>query len=139
MALFKKKDPESTFCAALDAKKVVYTKGDGRLIIKYNADNFSGQAFTFFFDDDHESAALRVFSICEIPKERIAAALLLCNELNNKWRWFRFYIDEDREVTMAADVKFSMDNCAEVCYEILQRGVQILDDEAVAPKFAELT
>ena len=131
MALFKK-STYRIFLEYLDQKKIKYTPNDEkkRVNIRYRGDNFSGQDFTFIFDDDGESAALRVFSICQVPDSNLPRAPLVCNKLNNEYRWFRFYLDSDQEVTMAADVSFDERTVGPICYEILQHGVSILDKTA---------
>ena len=44
--------------------------------------------------------------------------LLACNELNNKYRWVKFVIDDDRDINIEADCVISPSTAGTVCIEM---------------------
>lgn len=130
----KKKDPAKymmdLFCRHLDEKKLKYDRNDERHIVnlKYKGDNFQSLGFTMIFDEDGESIAMRVYSIVQFKKAQLADAYNFCNEMNVKYRWLRFYVDSDDELTAAMDAVISEESCAAECLEVLSRTVSIVDD-----------
>jgi hypothetical protein len=47
--------------------------------------------------------------------------------MNDHYRWLRFYVDEDRELTAALDAVIPADSVGEICVELLHRSVSIVD------------
>lgn len=50
-----------------------------------------------------ETVSVRIFSLAQVPEDKFGDALLVCNDLNTEYRFTKFYVDEDNEVTVAAD------------------------------------
>lgn len=126
------------FCKYLDSKgkKYDYEERQGKsdvVEIRFSGDNWSSIPIRFFFDTSCEAVAVRCFSICMFNQNKLAAGLLKANELNNEYRWLRFYIDEDNEATAAIDAVIDTSTVGEVCYELMIRMLNIVDD--VYPEF----
>ncbi len=119
-----------SFEAKLKKEKYKYTVGkDGDMIyLNFNGDHYKGLSFSFIFDDDGESVALRVFSIEEFSPAQLPQAYEFCNRMNNEYRWLRFHIDSDNELTAGMDAVITSENAGDVCCELLQRAVGIVDD-----------
>ena len=117
------------FVAALKKEGIKYSVSDEKpsVFIKYSGDNFDSLTFSFFFDEDGESVSLKVFSIAQFTKDQLPDAYEFCNEMNNEWRWFRFYVDSDDEFTADMDAVISPSTVGAECVEILQRAVRIVD------------
>jgi len=97
------------------------------VFIKYKGDNFNSLTFSFFFDEDGNSVAFKVFSIFQFTKAQLPDAYEFCNKMNNDWRWIRFYVDSDDELTADMDAVINPNTVGDECLEILQRGVRIVD------------
>ena len=117
------------FLKKLDEKKVKYaTEGDRPVVrIHYNGSNFRNVCFSFVFDEDGRSAGLRVFSVAQFRKSELTDAYEFCNRANSEYRWVRFYVDSDRELTVSLDAVLTPETVASVCYELLERAVSIVD------------
>ena len=117
---FTNKLNEENICYSTDAEKNVVR-------IKYNGEYFRSVTFTVIFDDDGESFSLRVFSIARFSSAQLDDAYEFCNRMNDKFRWLRFYIDDEKELTAALDAIISPSTAASVCTELLRRAVNIVD------------
>lgn len=80
------------------------------------------------FDLDGASAQLVTSPIASVPAEKTAAVLLALNESNCKFRWVKFYLDEDNDVIANGDVMFDEQNTADTCIEMIMRTANIIDD-----------
>ena len=118
------------FVKKLDAEKIKYDLHSEKPIvyIGYKGDNFESLTFTFIFDDDGASFALRVFSIEKFTPDQLADAYEFCNSMNYAYRWLRFYVDSDNEFTAALDAVVTEETIGDECYELLGRAVSIVDD-----------
>ncbi len=133
----KQKGPETNaarqmvkiFTQKLDEESKIYNVNDERNVVtlNYKGEHFDSLTFTFFFDDDGASVGVRVYSIVKFQKNQLADAYQFCNEMNNKYRWLKFYVDSDDEFTAAMDAVISVESAGDECYEILTRTVSIVD------------
>lgn len=112
-------------------KKYEYDEREGAadvVTLKFSGQNFQYITIRFFFDPDCCSVAVRCFSICQFDEKTLAAGVYESNKLNNEYRWLKFSIDDDNEATAAIDAVITPENSGEVCYELLARSVNIIDD-----------
>ena len=80
------------------------------------------------FDLDGESAQVVTSPIANAPGEKTAKMLLVLNECNHKFRWVKFYLDDDNDVVANGDVIFNEQNAGEACIELVMRTASIIDD-----------
>ena len=97
--------------------------------------NFGGGDFSYthlavhvIFDLDGTSAQVLTSSIASVPVEKTSKVLLTLNSANNKFRWVKFYLDDDNDVIADTDVIFNEQNVGDACIEIIMRTVSIIDD-----------
>ena len=97
--------------------------------------NFGGGDFSYThiaihlaFDLDGESAQVMTSPIANTPADKTAKMLLLLNEFNNKFRWVKFYLDEDNDIIANGDVVFDEQNAGDACIELIMRTASIIDD-----------
>ena len=124
----------SKFEATLVANDVKYDRseiGDRPMFIV----NFGGGDFKFnhirvnvLFDADGESVQLVTSTIVSIPTEKTAQALICCNSCNLRFRWVKFYIDDDNDLIAEADAIISEPTAGEVLTELVGRTASIIDD-----------
>ena len=67
------------------------------------------------------------WDVVKVAENKVEKAYALCNELNEKFRWVKFYVDSDRDIRVQLDAIMSEDNAGEVCREIVYRMVNIID------------
>ena len=103
--------------------------GKDVVTVTYTGDNKDTIRFKIFVDPDEDNVAIRVWTIAKTTNAHQAAAVsLVLNDLNNNYRWYRWYLDDDREVTAAVDAVITADTIGAIAYELVQRGVNIIDE-----------
>ena len=80
------------------------------------------------FDEDGESGHILTSPIGNVPVEKTAKMLLELNEFNRKFRWVKFYLDDDNDVVADGDVLFDEQNAGAACFEMVMRTASIIDD-----------
>lgn len=130
--LFGKKPADrmvQLFTDALKKDGIKYTAHDEKpaVFVDYSGDNYNRLRFGFWFDEDGESVQLKVFSIFQFTKAQLPDAYEFCNQMNADWRWIRFYVDSDDELTADMDAVISPTTVGKECVEILHRARSIID------------
>ena len=125
----------SLFKAYMDQKGIRYSENaDGDLRVSYNADNVKTVEVLLFFDKNGDKyVAFYCLSIGSFTKDQYAKALVVCNTMNKKYRWMKFFIDENYQIVVKADAILDEETCGEECIEYVRRIVGIVDD--VYPDF----
>lgn len=123
------------FVQALEQKEIRYTDqgttegGKDMITVTYGGDNMSSIRVQFFFDEDGESVALRVFDIVKVSDDKAARILTAVNEQNARFRFVKFVLDvRDNTVQAEIDASFRSSDAGDICLEALQRMVGICDD-----------
>ena len=100
------------------------------IVLSFGGGDFSYThvAIHLIFDEDGQSAQVVTSPIASVPAEKTAKLLLTLNECNHKFRWVKFYLDEDNDVVADADVLFDEQNVGDACVEIVMRTASIIDD-----------
>lgn len=97
--------------------------------VRYSGDNMDTIEVQYFFNDDCEDAAIRVFNMCRVPKDKIAGIYRVISAQNNHYRFAKFCLDEsDNTIQMEMDPVFRANDVAEICLELLSRSVNICDE-----------
>ena len=116
----------------LDGKNVRYTykplEKSELVSIGYEGDNMKDMNFMFFFDKDGESVSVKCFAIDQFGANDLARGIVCSNKLNNKYRWIKFYIDEDNEAAASIDAVITAKSAGDVCFELLIRMLDIVDE-----------
>ena len=73
-----------------------------------------------------EAKGLKV--IRATKNDKYAKAIMLCNEMNKKWRWVKFSIDEKKDILVEGDVDFDISNAGKACHSFVERVVGRVDD-----------
>ena len=124
----------SRFLTVLDQRKINYDHYPAeedrkeRVRVDFSGDHVNNLTMVFFFDDDGESVNIKCFSICKVTPDKLMDIYVKLNELNYNYRWIKFYLDEDNEVTQSGDAIIDEETAGEECFELLGRYVNILDD-----------
>lgn len=102
--------------------------GKSMVVCGVNGSNGNTYDMVFIFDQDEESVALRVYGLTKCNSDNFARTLLAVNELNNKFRWFKFEIDKDKDVNMECDAVIDISTAGEVCTELVYHCMSIAKD-----------
>jgi len=81
----------------------------------------------FFISAADNDVAVRAFEFFSIPAGKEHAALHLCNEMNNKFRFAKFVVSGDH-VGMQMDMPVEAKEVGPVCTELLYRLLDIADN-----------
>ena len=119
------------FASYMDLKNIKYNVNEENDLITIdfvNGDHYERIRVTFVADDDGDSVAVRAFSLRQYTQSQLPAAYAFCNRMNYKYRWVRFYVDSDNELTAAIDAVVTPATAGAECFELLARTVNIVDD-----------
>ena len=98
------------------------------LKITYTGANLTTIPIYIYFDEDGESSvAVKCWSVANFAGQRELAASL-SNELNEKYRWVKFYVDKDGDVIAELDAFVSEGNAGEGCMKLVRRVTSVVDD-----------
>ena len=100
------------------------------LEIVFTGSNMPRIRMVLSFDEDGKTLSIHSYSIAK-PKDNDvlskAKSYAVCNTLNQKWRWFKFYLDSDDEFTASIDAIVDLYTAGEECHELILRMADILD------------
>lgn len=113
----------------LDRLGVKYREFDEQtLSITYTGEKLDEIAVFVGLDEGAGKAEFICFSIGQFEQDQFAKALIACNTCNAKYRWVKFYVDDDNHICVRSDAILDRDTCGEECFELVQRMVNIVDD-----------
>jgi len=81
-----------------------------------------------FDTEDHNGVHFVCNEFCQIPEDKLGAAVMACNRLNKQYRWFKFYVDDDPDVMVENGALVDMDSVGRECLEIVVRMVDVVLD-----------
>ncbi len=96
--------------------------------VTYSGDNADSITVIFFFDENGKSVNVKSFTIAKIPSNKLMDVYVTLNEINAEYRWIKFYVDPDNEITASGDVLVDPSTAGPECHEILIRYVNIIDE-----------
>ena len=120
----------SAYLRYMDKKGIKYTAIDDRAVrVQYSGDNVNTIAVIVIFDENNSGKTVHfvVTSLAKFNEKKLANGLVVCNTLNQKFRWTKFYIDNDMDLRVEADAIVDDESVGEECAEMVQRIVQISD------------
>ena len=90
--------------------------------------SFQNIAITVGFDDDGESAQIVSSPIANVPDTKTAKLLMILNQCNRAFRWAKFSLDEDHDVSADADVVFGEHDAGFSVVESVMLAASVIDD-----------
>lgn len=122
---------KAEFLKYLDKEGIKYRNFDDDfgVSIGYNCKNIKDIDVTVIFDEDGEGkVALRSWSLGKVQDSKFTAMLKTLNELNHKYRWVKFSVDDDQDIEMSTDAVIDLDTVGEEVTELMHRMVSIGDE-----------
>jgi hypothetical protein len=120
---------KALFLRHLDREGIKYQDRDEFCVkVTYAGDNLKSIPVFVFFDEDGDP--LVQFKCWDIAnfKNKETAGYRACNEVNSKYRWVKFNIDNDADVVASIDAYIDEDSCGRECLSLVRRVVNITDD-----------
>ena len=124
-------DLRREFMNYMDAKGIKYTVLDEKDNIVYLA--FGGDKETFVlvdFDEEDDNASSVHFlsqNFAKAERAMIPSALVKVNEINRSYRWVKFYISDDGEISADCDAVIQPGSVGAECLEITIRMSNIIE------------
>ena len=117
------------FIDTMEENGIKYSEVDeNTLTISFSCDNIKAVTVFALFDEDGDPfVQFRCLEI-ESFKNNEAAGLAVCNALNLQFRWVKFFLDKDLDVTATLDAMLDEDTSGEECHSMMMRLVNIVDD-----------
>ena len=121
---------KSEYMRAMDREGIKYREVDDVCVqVNYSAKNTNTVEIKVIFSKEGAGVvALRCWSFGNVKEEKRTAVMEVCNRLNKKYRWVKFYLDNDSDVTVAADAVIDKDTVGPVCIQLARRMTDIYDE-----------
>ena len=122
-------DYKSAYLRYMDSKGIKYREIDDRCVrVAYNCENIKSVAVLVLFDKNGKNLVQFVCTeVANFKDKKYAPGLVLCNSLNTKYRWVKFYLDKDSDLLVEADAIVEMNTVGAECAEMVSRMVDIID------------
>ncbi len=116
------------FMQQLNERRIAFSDfNDTTVRIVYTGNNLKSiPIFIAFDEDDDPISELFCFEIANF-KDKEGEGLVACNDLNQEYRWVRFYLDDDCDLAVASDGDFSPNAVCDDCLINIQRLVNAID------------
>ena len=96
--------------------------------ISFKGNNLTSIPIFIYFDEDGDPVlSVKCWNITNF-ENHTDLAVTVCNELNEKYRWVKFYVDRDADIIAELDAYVDDQNCGPVCASLVRRMVSIVDD-----------
>lgn len=124
------KDLKTEFLDYMDLNGVRYRElNDHAVLISYHGEKLNTISIHVIFEQDHPGIVkLACWEIAHFPEDRLEAGFALCNRLNSRFRWVKFYLDEDRDFRAELDLLVNPSHVGEPCTMLVAQMAQIIDE-----------
>ena len=119
--------------AAMKEKDLKYdlqeTDSSSAIRLGFSRDGYSF-SIHFISKDDDPDVAVRVFDLINIPEAKRSALFSTLNDLNKKYRYFKFYLNSNDGLNVEYDfpLSISIEQVGKLAIETIARAFKILDD-----------
>ena len=116
------------FTANLDSKNLKYAVyDDGKDAVCVDLP-YQGKIVKSIFsgDDGHYFSLYIVYE--KVPADKLVDILFVCNELNKRYKWASFYVDDDNDIMVHDDAILDVETAADEALEIIIRILNIADE-----------
>ncbi|MGN1030813.1 MAG: YbjN domain-containing protein [Butyricicoccaceae bacterium] len=122
-----------SFMRRLDRDDIKYrimesSSGKDRIRVSYRGDNKDRISLDFFFENDEETISVYCYDVAHCPSDKKLGALVAINMMNTKYKWVKFYLDDDNDVIAEVDLEVTLDSAAEVARRCCGLAVNIIDE-----------
>ena len=122
-------DCKAAFTKYLEEKQLPYHVIHDHVIgLEAGGEKMKHQQIFVDFDEKGADNAHFYCRIAEMNEEKMGASLVLCNQLNAKYRWIKFVIDEDMDACCLCDAYIDEETCGEECMHVVSEMVLVADE-----------
>ena len=112
----------------LNYRESVDNDGDVCLRLSFSAKNKPSVEVLLILDEEQKTLSLRSFDFCSVTEDKKQGIYKLCSDMNHKFKWVKFYLDEnDNTVTLEDDAILAPENAGAEAMELMLRMVAIAD------------
>lgn len=123
-------DYKQLFLDYMDANGVKYTDVREDVVkVVYTGDNLKSIPVYVFFDKDGDPlVCFKCWDIARLNDSKKAYGIIKCNTLNKKYRWVKFYLDDDNDIVAQIDAYVDEKTCGSEYLALVRRMVGIVDE-----------
>lgn len=88
--------------------------GSGKKYVDITVEN---RSYTAFFNGSGNDYLSIRYQHKNVPFEKKGEVILLCNELNSRFKFVKIYIDEDNDIMMCIDLRLTEEDAMETAYD----------------------
>ena len=89
---------------------------------------YDGKTARVFFSGE-DGTYMSMYLVFEsVPEEKTIDLLVLCNEMNNTYKWVKFYLDNDNDLILQDDAILNVSTAADEAFELMIRMFNISKD-----------
>ncbi len=133
-------DNIKSYFKANDLKYLEVKEGEVIRVNFSGLENAGSVEILVITDDNDRTIGLRSFNLLKVKDELKPKMYKVCSDLNHKFRWVKFYVDDsDNTVTAESDAVTQAESAGEEAFELVMRMTGIIDeayDELMRAKFA---
>ena len=104
------------------------TETSSNVWLQFGIKNGGSYRIRFISRDDDNDVAVRIFSLVTIDKDKRDKVLPAINNLNNKYRFLKFILDDEGDVNVEYDYLLKCPSPAASATELVVRIVKIVDE-----------
>ena len=114
----------------LDEKEIRYDELDGYAIgISTSTDVINSvRIIVGFGEADSVRPWIKSWSIGTFEGDKYGKALVVCNSMNDKFRWAKFFLNSDKDVVVQEDAVVEEATAGEELFELIVRMLNIMDE-----------
>lgn len=114
----------------MDSNGIRYINHDAHHVeVRFTGENLDSIPIHVFFDKNGaDNVRLVCWKIYKCPENLLGAACGVCNVLNKKYRWVKFYVDEDYDLVGEMDALIDMVFVGNECAKLVEKMADIIDD-----------
>ncbi len=114
----------------LDQNNLPYREiKDGVMEIVQGGKNVNSIRLVIGFNEAEDNRPwIKCYDLGKFEGDKYAAGLMACNEANNRYRWIRFYMDNDNDVTAEMDAILSEGSVFDEMMELIVRMLRVIDE-----------
>ena len=114
-----------------ESRELRYTElpdDDVVLRVGFNGKNKPTLETLLIIDEDTNTLHLRSYNYCNAPEDKKPEIYKLCSDMNKKFQWVKFYVDEvDNTITLEDDAMLAPENCGDEALGLTIRMIEISD------------
>ena len=123
---------KQNFMRYLDHRGIKYEDCDLYTVrVTWNCENINKIVVVVSFDEDGEGyVQLSAWAIANFTgnDEKLLKGLVVCNVLNEKFRWVKFFLDDDKDLNVKIDAVIDSETVGEECFSLMRRIINIVDE-----------